>query len=439
MRVAVSVMGVLPCRSPTGCPPRRPRTPIHGCDAPPPPAGVRASRYVLARECHGRGRRAGGPQRDIRGPICTDSRGAWRTFVPRPAPLLRCPGAHGRSGSCSRRVRARVVAGGGGCGVAGRVAGGGGGGAEGLEGGLLLVTGGVERLGELGDPVAGGGVALVRAVALGLVGLLLRAGRGLLGLGVGQLLAAGLPLGGEPFPLGPFPLALGLVGGRDRGRGRARHRPDRLPGAGRGAAARTRPRRPCRPLHRPPSHPLRPGPRRARTRSTERSWSAAPPGPPRRRRGRPARRRGSRPPRARARRSPPRRGGRPGAPHRGPSRRRRGAAARTARATRRRRAPAGPGRGCGRARPARRAARCGGGRAGWRARRLSWGGAAGRVPGPGRGSPPPWRPRPGRRGRARTRRAAARTARPRSRRDPATRRPGSGHRVDLCFAAQYAA
>src|SRR5690242_16977691 len=53
-------------------------------------------------------------------------------------------------------------------GVAGRVAGGGRGGPEGFEGRLLLVAGGVQRGGELGDPVAGGGVPLVRAVALAL-------------------------------------------------------------------------------------------------------------------------------------------------------------------------------------------------------------------------------------------------------------------------------
>ena len=43
-------------------------------------AHERASRYRLARECNVRGRPLSGPERNIRGPIRTDSRGSSRTF-----------------------------------------------------------------------------------------------------------------------------------------------------------------------------------------------------------------------------------------------------------------------------------------------------------------------------------------------------------------------
>ena len=46
----------------------------------------RASRYRLARECNKKGRQTGGPERYIRGPFCTDSRGRSGTFARRNVP-----------------------------------------------------------------------------------------------------------------------------------------------------------------------------------------------------------------------------------------------------------------------------------------------------------------------------------------------------------------
>src|SRR4051812_39957899 len=156
MSVAVSVMGVLPC-VPSGDAHRgvsargTARVTRHSR------RGVPASRYVWASECHiwgRRGRTPGCPECCFRSPKRADSRGLKRTFAVLNVPTRAGWGAHSRCRTC-RLAGLRPVgellqaaAGAGGADgrrgrTAGRVAGGGGGGAEGLQGGLLLVAGGV--------------------------------------------------------------------------------------------------------------------------------------------------------------------------------------------------------------------------------------------------------------------------------------------------------